>query len=145
MGGRGGGGENLDVGSVSLQSFKSRIDEILIGLDASAATPHKLGEQAVSTTAFGTGFAAAEELASHYEKIRTRLETLSRTFCEQIEAMGLAVDMADKDYQGIDAEQAARLRAIMARTEKHYQSPTGAGANTPEIGSGETVDGGAFS
>lgn len=131
------GNDGIDVGSVSLQTFKNRMDELLKALEESPAQHKKIGEQTIADDAYGTGFAAAGELSKGYAKVRARLEELSRMFGEQIEGMGIAVQMADKGYTGIDADEEARFRAIQKRTQEYYersQGGTGAdgGVGTPD-------------
>lgn len=119
----GAGGTDLHREAETLATFKKRIDEMLAKLEKSPAAQSKIGDQKISKDAYGTGFGAAEDLAGLYEKVHTRLEVLSRTFGEQLEALGITVQISDRGYQGIDAEQAARLRAIQQRTDKYYREP----------------------
>ncbi|WP_051722757.1 hypothetical protein [Streptomyces albus] len=142
--GDGGADRDLSVEGMALQTFKSRIDKLLTELAESPATPRKIGERTLAPAAFGSGFAAAERIAEQYETVRTRLEKLSALFGRQIEAMGLAVDMADRDYEGIEAARAARFREIQAETAEHYRPP-GRDENTApdgsELGDGRTTEG----
>ncbi|MFC7305150.1 hypothetical protein ACFQVC_13075 [Streptomyces monticola] len=136
-----GNGEDLAVSSVDLQGFKKRIDVLLEHLEKGNAHPAKIGEQTITAASYGTGFAAADDLSKAYEKVRSRLERLSRLFGEQIEAMGLAVSFADKGYDGTDVEQAQRYTEIRARAEKYYddpaaQSASDSGAAAPGTGEG---------
>lgn len=147
-----GNGEDLAVSSVDLQSFKKRIDLLLEHLNESPAQHGKIGEQTIINASFGTGFAAADDLAKVYEKVRSRLERLSRLFGEQIEGMGIAVQIADKGYDAVDVEEAERYQAIRRRAEKYYQDPaqaTGDGsgaAQTQDTNSGaEGATSGGFS
>ncbi|MEC4019170.1 hypothetical protein [Streptomyces sp. H27-D2] len=107
----------------SLKTFKGRVDTMLAELEGSKASHGNIGHQKVSRASYGSGFAEADDLAALYEKVHAQLETLSKTFGDQIEAMGIAVQMADKGYTGADEEQAERLRAIQRRTRKHYEPP----------------------
>ncbi|AGP54642.1 hypothetical protein [Streptomyces rapamycinicus] len=115
-----GGGSDLKVEAETLASFKSRIDKILVDLEESPAAKSKISDQTVAHTAFGAEFTAAADLAGAYEKLHDRLEKFSRTLGDQLEALGIAVQISDRGYESIDAEQADRLRAIQDRTTKYY-------------------------
>ncbi|MEU4266874.1 hypothetical protein [Streptomyces sp. NPDC026092] len=151
----GGGKQGLEVGEVTLQSFYSRMQKLLEELKGSPAEHTKIGEQKVTAASYGTGFAAATELHSAYEKVRTRLEELTRTFGETIEGMGLAATIADKGYAGVDEEERERYAQIRKRTKEEYEERHGEGGQTggdgktepqqPAKGTGDTGDSGGFS
>ncbi|WP_345041073.1 hypothetical protein [Streptomyces sannanensis] len=119
----GDGNRYLEVDGVTLQAFKARMEELLRTLNESPAQHTKIGDQTITADSYGTGFAAADELAKAYDKVRSRLETLTRTFGEQIEAMGIAVHIADKGYGGVDVDEARRFEEIRKATEKVYETP----------------------
>ncbi|GAA2925722.1 hypothetical protein GCM10020221_22090 [Streptomyces thioluteus] len=70
--------------------------------------------------AYGT-FEEGEALSKAYDKVHAQLELLSRMLGDQLEAMGIAVDLADRDYRGEDREHAARLAAIQKRSAKDWE------------------------
>ncbi|MGP9018207.1 hypothetical protein ACT1U9_07320 [Streptomyces sp. BR1] len=119
-----GGTPDLGVDGVSLTDFKRRMDELLTSLEKSPARHTKIAEHRVQPESYGTGFAAAGDLHKAYDKVRTNLERLSKLFGDQIEGMGIAVQIADKGYGGIDVDEAQRYQAIRKETEKYYESPT---------------------
>ncbi|MEU3351360.1 hypothetical protein [Streptomyces sp. NPDC037389] len=108
----------------TLTTFKNRIDEVLADLEKSAASPKSMGDQKVAHDAFGRGFGSAEGLAALYDAVHARLETLSKVFGDQVEAMGLAAVIAERGYDGVDADEAARMRAIQERTHEYEHGPT---------------------
>ncbi|MFD9796071.1 hypothetical protein ACFWXK_34530 [Streptomyces sp. NPDC059070] len=131
-GGNGGGGKpDLGVDGVSLADFKGRMEELLRSLDKSPARHTKIADQRVQPGAYGTGFAAADELHKAYDKVRTNLERLTKIFGDQIEGMGIAVHIADKGYGGIDADEAQRYQSIRKETETYYKSPNGDPTGAP--------------
>ncbi|MDI3390410.1 hypothetical protein QIS99_30085 [Streptomyces sp. B-S-A8] len=139
-----GNGKDLAVDSVDLETFKKRIDLLLERLNGSPAQHNKIGEQTITNASFGTGFAAADDLAKGYEKVRSRLERLSRIFGEQIEGMGIVVQISGKGYDSVDAEQAERYQAIRQRAEKYYQEPATAtdhGTDAPAQDTSSGADG----
>ncbi|MFF4221249.1 hypothetical protein ACFYZH_00105 [Streptomyces abikoensis] len=109
----------------TLTTFKNRIDEVLANLEKSAASPKTMGDQKVPHDAFGKGFGSAEGLAALYDAVHARLETLSKAFGDQVEAMGLAAVIAERGYDGVDATEAARMRAIQERAHEYeHGGPT---------------------
>ncbi|MEU9705749.1 hypothetical protein [Streptomyces sp. NPDC047981] len=145
----GGGNKGLEVGEVTLQSFYARMQKLVEELQGSPAEHTKIGEQKVTAASYGTGFTAATELHSAYEKVRTRLEELTRTFGETIEGMGLAATIADKGYAGVDEEERERYAAILKRTKEEYEERHGDGGRDkpeqPAKDTGDTGDSGGFS
>ncbi|MFJ3905953.1 hypothetical protein [Streptomyces sp. NPDC090025] len=145
-----GGNQGLDVGDVTLLTFQSRMQKLVDELKGSPAEHSKIGEQKVTAASYGTGFAAAGELHGAYEKVRTRLEELTKIFGETIEAMGIRARIADKGYAGVDQEQLDRYRAIQKTTkddhDKHYGTDV-PGAAKPEQPAKPTTgtDSGGFS
>ncbi|GAA0428240.1 hypothetical protein [Streptomyces luteireticuli] len=111
---------DLDASDDSLQGFKKRVDKLLHDLDASAASHRHIGDQKVAQAAYGS-FKEGEDLSRAYDKVHAQLELLSRMLGDQLEAMGIAVDMADRDYQGVDHEHAARLAAIQKQSAKDWE------------------------
>ncbi|MBH1934072.1 hypothetical protein I5Q34_07155 [Streptomyces sp. AV19] len=111
---------DLDASDDSLQGFKKRVDRLLHDLDASAASHKHISDQKVPGAAYGT-FEEGKALSQAYDKVHQQLELLSRMLGDQLEAMGIAVDMADRDYQGEDREHAERLAAIQKRSVKDWK------------------------
>ncbi|CAL9451504.1 MULTISPECIES: hypothetical protein [Streptomyces] len=115
-----GGGKGLDYRAETLTAFKGRIDELLAELGKSPASHKQIGEQTVTPDAYGTGFSAAEDLSALYDKVHTRLETLSRLFGEQLEALGIATEIVDKGYGNVEADQRQRFQAIQTQVDEHW-------------------------
>ncbi|MFP8960807.1 hypothetical protein ACLIYP_09615 [Streptomyces nanhaiensis] len=115
-----GGGKGLDYQAETLTAFKGRIDELLAELGKSPASHKQIGEQTVTPDAYGTGFSAAEDLSALYDKVHTRLETLSRLFGEQLEALGIATEIVEKGYGNVEADQRQRFQAIQTQVDEHW-------------------------
>ncbi|MER0246065.1 hypothetical protein AAHZ94_29645 [Streptomyces sp. HSW2009] len=138
------GGPDLAREAETLSHFKGRIDEILRDLETSPAAKGKIGDQSITRAAYGTGFSAADDLASMYDKVHSRLEKFSQTLGEQLEALGIAVQIADRGYDSIDARQAARLKEIQARARTDHSTakpdqavePGSSPTDTPTGGTG---------
>ncbi|WP_326736807.1 hypothetical protein [Streptomyces sp. NBC_01022] len=115
---------DLDTPTESLQKFKIRVDKLLTALDGSPAAHGRITEQKVVAEAYGSKtFPEAVGLSDAYTKVHGRLTELSRTLSDQLEAMGITVDMADRGYLNVDHEHAERLNAIQERTEARYRKP----------------------
>ncbi|ARZ67541.1 hypothetical protein SMD11_1884 [Streptomyces albireticuli] len=128
----------------TLKSFQDRIEGVLEKLEKSKASSKSMGDQKVSTEAFGTGFGSAKDLAGLYDKIHERLLTLSKVFGDQVEAMGLAAVIAERGYDGIDAEEAEKLRAIQKRTQEYERDRAAALKKGGPGDAGTTGGGGGF-
>ncbi|MFF3174563.1 hypothetical protein ACFVQ0_18305 [Streptomyces sp. NPDC057900] len=115
---------DLDTPSESLQKFKIRVDKLLTKLDGSPAAHSRITEQKVDRTAYGSAdFPEAMGLDMAYTKVHERLTLLSKTLSDQLEAMGITVDLADRGYENVDQEHSERLHAIQQRTEIYYKKP----------------------
>lgn len=140
----GGGGKELDVKGVTLQTFKNRVDEILTSLAESPAGHQRIGEQTVTADAYGKGFGAAGDLHSGYEKVHARLESLSKMFGETIEALGIAVQIADKGYAGVDVGVRERFKEIHKHSREFYEPKPPQTPQTPKNTHSDTTDSGGF-
>lgn len=118
-------GKRLVKEAETLARFKKRLDKVLTDLEKSPASRKTISEQAITRDAYGSGpgFTSSDDLANLYEKVHSRLENLAQSFGEQIEAMGLMAIVAERGYDGMDAEQARRMREIQARAWKYYRQP----------------------
>ncbi|MEV6330844.1 hypothetical protein [Streptomyces sp. NPDC051909] len=129
--GDGGGKQGLDVGEVTLLTFQTRMQKLVDELKGSPAEHTKIGEQKVTAASYGTGFSAASELHGAYEKVRTRLEELTKIFGETIEAMGIRAQIADKGYGSVNEEQRERFQQIQKTTQEDYEKHTEVGVEDP--------------
>ncbi|MFF8597891.1 hypothetical protein ACF065_03030 [Streptomyces sp. NPDC015232] len=140
-----GGKQGLDVGEVTLLTFQTRMQKLVDELKGSPAEHTKIGEQKVTAASYGTGFSAATQLHAQYEKVRTRLEELTKIFGETIEAMGIRAQIADKGYDGVNQEQRERYREILKSTQEDYDKQHPPAAQDPAKPTVGTKDSGGFS
>jgi hypothetical protein len=141
------GDEKLAKEPETLATFRNRIEEVLSKLEKSSASPKSIGDHKIADDAFGTGFDSAKALATLYEAVHVQLLMLSNEFGDHVDAMGLAAVIADQGYDGIDAEEAARLRAIQERARGYERDRPGAtgGATTKDApGTAGTGGGGVY-
>ncbi|MEE1942338.1 hypothetical protein V1L54_23540 [Streptomyces sp. TRM 70361] len=128
----GGGGKDLDYEAETLTAFKKRIDGILDQLAGSPASPKHIGNQTVTPDAYGTGFSAAEDLSALYDKVHTQLKTLSRLFGDQLEALGIATQIVDKGYQGVEDDHLRRFQSIQQQVEEYQHKRQNAPETAPD-------------
>ncbi|WP_443064529.1 hypothetical protein [Streptomyces sp. NBC_00582] len=132
----------LDIQHTAMESFKKRVDELLIELDKSEAAPGKVGEDRLSRGQLGSAdFKEAQFLYDSYTVVHDELENLSKALSAQIEGMGLAVHASRVGYANLDEDIRARMREVNAEAEKYYvierdpnveQRGTDAPATTPK-------------
>ncbi|MFK0101738.1 hypothetical protein [Streptomyces sp. NPDC091040] len=133
------GAPDLDAPGESLKSFKSRVDRLLMTLDGSPAAHGRITDQKVTAAAYGAaGFTEAVLLHATYAMVHLRLTQLSMMLGEQLEAMGITVDLADRGYEHVDHEYAARLNLIRKRVEAVCRPPN-ADAETDGTSGGRAV------
>ncbi|WP_269853459.1 hypothetical protein [Streptomyces sp. RPT161] len=130
--------KGLAVKAESLAVFKGRVDKMLSDLEKSQASHTNIRTQGISYSSYGEGFAEASDLAGLYDKVHSRLVALSQTFGDQIEALGIAIQMAKDGYSGVDQEQMDRLIAIRQSTEQFYQAPKSSGSGSQSTTSSRT-------
>ncbi|MFI9000458.1 hypothetical protein [Streptomyces sp. NPDC053541] len=116
---------------MTLLTFQTRMQKLVDELKGSPAEHTKIGEQKVTAASYGTGFSAATQLHAQYEKVRTRLEELTKIFGETIEAMGIRAQIADKGYDSVNEEQRQRFQQIQKSTQADYEKHTEAGVEDP--------------
>ncbi|MER6047251.1 hypothetical protein ABT168_07235 [Streptomyces sp. NPDC001793] len=114
---------DLAVEAETLGKFKQRVDDLLARLKASNANPGTLGDRKIAPASFGQGFAEAHGLATAYEKVLAQLESFSKAFGDQIEALSIGSQVAQSGYEAIDADVKQRLATIQRRTQELYQAP----------------------
>ncbi|MFC5725006.1 hypothetical protein ACFP1Z_33180 [Streptomyces gamaensis] len=113
---------DLSKEAETLTAFRNRVEEALSKLERSSASAKAMGDHRIAGDAYGKGFDSAEALAALYETVHGRLQELSKVFGDQIEAMGLAAVIAERGYDGMDAEEAARMRGIEERALEYRRS-----------------------
>ncbi|MEU5104571.1 hypothetical protein AB0H07_20115 [Streptomyces sp. NPDC021354] len=132
-------GKGMAKEAETLAKFKSRIDKVLSDLEKSPASKTKLDEQTISRAAYGDGtLTSADKLSELYDQVHEKIKIYSKTFGDQLEAMGLAALIAENGYDGIDAEQRRRMQEIQAEAQKYYRAPnadqSGASGNSSQDG-----------
>ena len=104
----------------AMDSFKSRVDELLNILNDSQAAPTKMGQDRIARTKLGGEFAEAEFLYAAYSTVHDQLETLSKVLGLQIESMHLAVQASQVSYDNLDESVKQKMQALNTQIDAHY-------------------------
>ncbi|MEW2436970.1 hypothetical protein AB0952_22935 [Streptomyces caniferus] len=141
--GSGAGGGSFEVDPKELKKLKQRVDDLLDQLKGSNADHRAIGHRKIAPSSFGQGFIEAQGLADTYEKVLSQLETFSKMFGDQIEALSLGTEFIGRDYEAVDADVRNRLSAIQRRTQGLYKAPhprhQSADTPGPELGDGRSA------
>lgn len=113
--------KDLKVQAGDLQTFKTRVDNILTELETSAAGKGKMSDQVIPATSFGTGaLNEAASLSTQYNRVHTLLTTLSQTLSDQIEAIGIAVLGSKNGFDSLEDDVKRRFWEIQTRAQGRY-------------------------
>jgi hypothetical protein len=104
---------------------------MLSTLDGSDASRTRLSAQGLDEGHLGTGFGEVVTLLAAYRLVHANLQTLSQTLADQIEAMGIAIDISARGYQNVDEAQQAALWRIQQQTDLRFRGQAGGG--TPAV------------
>ncbi|MFI1190155.1 hypothetical protein [Streptomyces californicus] len=111
----------LAIEAQKMKAFKKRVDDLLIALGDSEASPDRMGEGRVSRAQLGSAeFGEAQYLYESYTVVHDELEKLSKALGAQIEGMGLAVQTSRVSYEDLDLETRQRMSAINIEAESYY-------------------------
>ncbi|MES4908729.1 MULTISPECIES: hypothetical protein [unclassified Streptomyces] len=125
-------GKGMAKEAETLAKFKSRIDKVLSDLEKSPASKTKLDEQTISRAAYGDStLTSADKLSELYDQVHEKIKIYSKTFGDQLEAMGLTALIAEKGYDGVDAEQRRRMQEIQSEAQKYYRAPNTGHSGAP--------------
>ncbi|MEU3718540.1 hypothetical protein [Streptomyces californicus] len=111
----------LAIEAQKMKAFKKRVDDLLIALGDSEASPDRMGEGRVSRAQLGSAeFGEAQYLYESYTVVHDELEKLSKALGAQIEGMGLAVHASRVGYDNINQDVRERMRSINTEVASHY-------------------------
>ncbi|MBD3552267.1 MULTISPECIES: hypothetical protein [Streptomyces] len=111
----------LAIEAQKMKAFKKRVDDLLIALGDSEASPDRMGEGRVSRAQLGSAeFGEAQYLYESYTVVHDELEKLSKVLGAQIEGMGLAVHASRVGYDNINQDVRERMRSINTEVASHY-------------------------
>lgn len=119
-----GGSGDLVVSEESLAALRKRVGEVLRELQGSSAADSNVRQQVIGRDAYsGPGLSVADELSKQYDRSRTELERFTRIFGEQIEALSLVIQMSEKGFANVEAEQRARFHQLQENANRYYKAP----------------------
>lgn len=70
----------------------------------------------------GTGFPEADALFKSYNTVHAELQKLSKGLADQIEALGIAILTAGKDFGQVDDDTKRRMLAIAKEARENYRA-----------------------
>ncbi|MFJ3826176.1 hypothetical protein [Streptomyces nodosus] len=107
---------DLEASSEALSTFQKRVNALLADFEASAGNPTKVGAQTISASSLNSGsssaFPEAHGLYAQYNRVHERLTSLSKLLNLQIEAIGIAVQGAQRGFGNLEEEQRRRFWQI---------------------------------
>lgn len=101
--------QQMQVEVETLTQFRDKVDGLLQSLDAGKGSAKSIEAQIMGNGHLGDGFAEAAQLAARYTETHTKLQQLSQTLTETIDAMSVSIDCAKYGYQNVEATQIAEL------------------------------------
>lgn len=110
----------LEVEYESLTDYKKRVDGLLSKLDGSPASDKKLADGTLPAGSLGEGFTEAARLFTAYATVHTHLHALSKGLAGQIEALGIAIRTAGRDFGDVDDDTKRRMLAISKQADADY-------------------------
>lgn len=110
----------LQVEYESMTAYKKRVDGLLSKLVESPASDKKLADGTLPSGSLGEGFDEAKRLFTAYTNVHTQLLGLSKGLADQIEGLGIAIRLADRDFGDVDEETKRRMVAISRQAKADY-------------------------
>jgi hypothetical protein len=107
---------SVDVEVETLATFRDRVNGLLTSLDTGPAAPGRIADQQLTADHLGTGFQEVGRLMARYQLVHQQLQDLSQTLTNQIDAMGITVQVSQVGYRNVEADQVASLWQIQSRT-----------------------------
>jgi hypothetical protein len=137
-----GGRADLTVPEAELSGFSNWLADTEGLLRERSYTPETVAGLAFSGAFLGDA-ALAGGVAQRLEAKLRRLEDLLRVRQEAMEALGIVTLLSERGYEGVEAEQVARLRQIMAGWEATYAAREPDTSTTPSATASPGTGGGA--
>ncbi|WP_307670180.1 hypothetical protein [Streptomyces sp. V2I9] len=112
------GGSDLKRGVGALETFKKRVDDLLVDFEGSAASRTKVADQKISRASLSgqnTCFAEADGLYTQYNRVHTSLVALSKSLGDQIEYLSLGVHAAAVGFDNVEDDIRRRFHEIQTR------------------------------
>ncbi|QMU72835.1 hypothetical protein [Streptacidiphilus sp. P02-A3a] len=107
----------------TLTAFRDRVNALLASLDSGPAAPGSIGRQGLTESQLGNTFAEVKLLVERYGVVHSQLQALSRTLTDQINAMGITLQVSQVGYEHVEAEQISRLWLIQNQTTASQPPP----------------------
>jgi hypothetical protein len=99
----------------TLTAFRDRVNGLLTALEGGPAGPTRIAAQRLAAGHLGSDFQEVGHLMARYQLVHSQLQSLSTTLTNQINAMGIALQVTQLGYQHVEAETLDTLWAIQNR------------------------------
>ncbi|TVP34153.1 hypothetical protein A3L22_12470 [Streptomyces griseus subsp. griseus] len=112
------GAGDLKRGVGALETFKKRVDDLLVDFEGSAGSRTKVADQKISRASLSgqnTCFAEADGLYTQYNRVHSSLVALSRSLGDQIEYLSLGVHAAAVGFDNVEDDIRRRFHEIQTR------------------------------
>ncbi|WP_030116532.1 MULTISPECIES: hypothetical protein [Streptomyces] len=136
------GAGDLRRGVGALETFKKRVDDLLVDFEGSAAGRSKVADQKISRASLSgqnTCFAEADGLYTQYDRVHSSLIKLSRSLGDQIEYLSLGVHAAAVGFDNVEDDIRRRFHEIQTRL---YEDGLDPGTDTGPVNQVKQVKGG---
>ncbi|MFH9607646.1 hypothetical protein [Streptomyces sp. NPDC017448] len=133
---------DLRRGVGALETFKKRVDDLLVDFEGSAGSRTKVADQKISRASLSgqnTCFAEADGLYTQYNRVHSSLVALSRALGDQIEYLSLGVHAAAVGFDNVEDDIRRRFHEIQARL---YEESGDRSADTGPTNQDKQVKGG---
>jgi hypothetical protein len=107
----------------TLTDFRNKVNALLQSLDAGHGSVKSISALVMGADHLGTGFDEATQLFARYTETHAKLQQLSQTLTDTIDAMSISIDVAQKGYQNVEATQIAELWKIRDQQAQAAQPP----------------------
>ena len=123
----------------TMGQFKSKVDELLIELEESEASPDKVSADRLLQSHLGTpALKESAYLYGAYTIVHDELERLSKMLAMQMEGLSIAVQASRTGYESIDEDIRQRMRRLgqesRAYQQEQVRSDTGQGGGSTSSG-----------
>ena len=96
----------------TLTTFRDRVNGLLASLESGPAAPGRIAAQQLAAGHLGTDFQEVGHLMARYQLVHSQLQGLSKALTDQVNAMGIALQVSQVGYRNVETETIDRLWAI---------------------------------
>lgn len=125
----------------TMGQFKTKVDELLVELEESEASPDKVSGDRLLQSHLGTlALKESAYLYGAYTIVHDELERLSKMLAMQMEGLSIAVQASRSGYESIDEDIRQRMRRLGQESRAYQQEQDQARSDAGQ-GGGSTSSG----